>query len=111
MQTNLKALEEAGIKPIAVSYDSVETLKRFAQARKITYPLLSDDGSRLIDAAGVRDKAADENPRLKGMPHPGTFLVDADGVIIAKLFHEGYRKRHTSADIIAAAKAREEDSN
>lgn len=90
---------------MAVSYDSVETLKRFSQERRIAYPLIADKGSRLIDAVGIRNKGADGNARLKGVPHPGAFIVDAEGVIRAKLFYDGYRKRHTSADIIAAAKA------
>ena len=104
MQKNQEALNQAGVRVVAVSYDSVETLQAFAKERKILYPLIADQGSKLIDAVGVRNKAADGNRRLKGVPHPGTFLVDAEGVIRVKLFHDGYRERHTSAEIIAAAK-------
>jgi hypothetical protein len=36
------------------------------------------------------------------VPYLGTILIDQDGVIRAKLFHEGYRERHAGADIIEA---------
>ena len=31
-------------------------------------------------------------------------IIGADGKVIAKLFHEGYRKRHLSDELISAAK-------
>ena len=39
------------------------------------------------------------------MPNPGTFILDQEGVIRAKLFLEGYRDRHTTEALIKAAKA------
>jgi hypothetical protein len=38
------------------------------------------------------------------VPNPGTFLLDRDGVIRAKLFLEGYRTRHTTAALVEAAR-------
>jgi hypothetical protein len=38
------------------------------------------------------------------VPNPGTFILDRDGVIRAKLFLEGDRDRHTTAALIEAAK-------
>jgi peroxiredoxin len=46
-------LQPAGLAIFALSYDSVETLAHFAQTRGITYPLLSDQGSRTISALGL----------------------------------------------------------
>ena len=37
-------------------------------------------------------------------PHPTTFVVDDKGVIRATLFHEGYKERHTSEELIKAVK-------
>jgi peroxiredoxin Q/BCP len=91
------------VQVVAISYDSVPVLKRFAEKRGITFPLLSDAGSKTIDAYGIRNKEAPE--RVRGIPHPGTFVLDQTGVIRAKLFYEGYAKRHGSADIISAARA------
>ncbi|MCS1407553.1 MAG: putative peroxiredoxin bcp [Verrucomicrobia subdivision 3 bacterium] len=92
-------LEKAGIQVVGISYDSREILSRFAKRNKITFPLLADVGSKVIDAYGIRNKS-----RRDGIPHPGTFILGADGTVIAKLFHEGYRKRHVSDEIIEAAK-------
>lgn len=36
------------------------------------------------------------------LPHPGTFVIDADGIIRAKLFHSVV-KRHTPAELVKAA--------
>ena len=84
---------------MGVSYDSTDILSRFARRSKITFPLLSDVGSKVIDAYGIRNEA-----RRDGLPHPGTIIVGTDGKVVAKLFHEGYRKRHLSEEIIAAVK-------
>ncbi len=64
--------------------------------------MLSDPGSRTIDAFGVRNQQADE-PRTRGIPHPGTVLIDSQGVIRAKLFYAGYMVRHDPKVILAAA--------
>jgi hypothetical protein len=39
------------------------------------------------------------------VPYPGTFLIDKDGVIRAKLFLDGYRERHATEELIKAAEA------
>lgn len=80
---------------VGVSYDSVEILKKFSDKQRVTFPLLSDQGSEVIKAFGLHNK--------KGLPHPGTIIVDSNGVIRAKLFHKGYAKRHTPDDLRKAA--------
>ena len=94
-------LNEAGIEVVGLSYDPVDTLRKFAKKREITFPLLSDPGSRTIDAWGLRNESA--KGRIAGVPHPGTIVLDGQGVVRAKLFHEGYKKRHTAEEILAAA--------
>ncbi|HIL69058.1 MAG TPA: redoxin domain-containing protein, partial [Verrucomicrobia bacterium] len=94
MQLNLKSLKDQGIQVAAVSFDSVEILKRYAKKGKITFPLLSDQKSTVIAAYGILNKQAN------GVPYPGTFLIDRKGVIQGKLFHDGYKKRHASEEII-----------
>ncbi len=89
---------------MAISYDSTEVLKKFASKRTITFPLLSDKDSKVIDAYKVRNQGANSKDRLKGIPHPGTFLIDSKGILRAKLGHEGYRERHAAKALIEAAK-------
>jgi peroxiredoxin len=78
-------------------------LKKFSDGAKITFPLLSDPGSKTIDVYHIRNEAA--KGRAEGVPNPGTFIVDPAGVIRAKLFLEGYRERHTTEALVEAAKA------
>lgn len=96
LQKDLKAIAAAGAQVVGISYDSVDTLKKFADARDITFPLLSDEGSKTIHAFGIHYK--------DGLPHPCTYLIDQQGVVRAKLSEEGYRKRHPNQQLIDAAK-------
>ena len=102
LQASLKEIEATGGRMVAISYDSAAVLKRFAAKSSITFPLLSDVGSKTIDAYGIRNKEAPE--RWSGIPYPGTFIVDTNGVIRAKLFLEGYKERHAPEPLIEALK-------
>jgi peroxiredoxin len=102
LQTHLKEIEATGGQLVAISYDSTATLKRFAANSAITYPLLSDAGSKTIDAYGIRNKEAPE--RFSGIPHPGTFIVDTKGVVRSKLLLEGYKERHGVEALVQALK-------
>jgi peroxiredoxin Q/BCP len=102
LQADLATIEAAGIQLVGVSYDSVEVLAGFADKAKITFPLLSDAGSKTIIAYGLLNKEA--KGKTAGIPYPGTLVIDRDGVIRAKLFLDGYRERHTAKDLIKAAK-------
>ena len=104
LQKDLNRISDAGIDVVAVSYDSVDTLKAFAEKKTIKFPLLSDTQSEAIDAYHIRNQDVKEGSRLDGIPHPGTFLLDSDGVVRAKLFYT-VRKRHGSDELIEAAKS------
>jgi peroxiredoxin len=102
LQTSLKEIETTEGQMVAISYDSSAVLKRFAAKSAITYPLLSDAGSKTIDAYGIRNKEAPE--RVSGIPYPGTFVIDRKGVIRAKLFLDGYKERHAIDALLQALK-------
>ena len=103
MQRDLKSIEDAGVQVVGISYDSPEVLKRFSDRSKISFPLLSDPGSKIIDAYHVRNEAA--IGKAVGVPHPGTFVLDKGGVIRAKLFLGGYRERHTTEALLGASRS------
>jgi peroxiredoxin Q/BCP len=103
LQADLSKIEATGTQIVAVSYDSVEVLKKFAERRKITFPLLSDPGSATIKAYGILN--VDAKGRSEGIPYPGTFILDKQGVIRAKLFLEGYRERHSTDELLKAIAA------
>jgi peroxiredoxin len=103
LQRDLKSIEAAGVQVVGISYDDPKVLKTCSDRMKITFPLLSDSGSKTIEAYHIRNEAA--RGKAEGIPNPGTFLLDEAGVIRAKLFLEGYRDRHTTEALVEAAKA------
>lgn len=102
MQDAAADLEKRGIGLAAISYDSPSVLKAFADARGITFPLLSDDGSATIRRYGILN--ADATGRTAGIPYPGTFVLDARGTVTARSFEAAYQERESAASILAAAR-------
>jgi len=102
LEKNRRAIEAAGVQLIGVSYDSPATSAAAATKLGLTFPLLSDTGSKVIDAYGIRNMEA--KGKAEGVPHPVLFIVDRTGTIRAKLMRDGYRERPESAEIIAAVK-------
>lgn len=74
-------------------------LASFGEKNGIAFPMLSDPDSAVIRRYGIL------NPEGNGFPFPGTFLIDGEGTVRAKLFLDGYRDRHTNAALIEAAGA------
>jgi len=103
LQKDSAKLKEAGITVLAVSYDSLDVLEAFAKKQKITYPLLSDKGSKTIDAYGIRNKDMDDRGDVAGVPHPGTYILDKTRTVRAKLFLERYQVRHSTEALLKAA--------
>ena len=103
LQRDLKSIEAEEIQLVGISYDDTKVLKTFSERMEIAFPLLSDPGSRTIDAYHIRNDAA--RGKAVGVPNPGTFILDRKGIIRAKLFLEGYRQRHTTEALIEAAKS------
>jgi len=88
---------------VGISYDDPAALKRFSDQANISFPLPSDPESQTIEAYHIRNEAA--KGKAEGVPDPGTFILDRDGVIRARLFLDGYVNRHTTDALIKAAKA------
>lgn len=94
------SVEASGGRVVALSYDSVKTNAAAVAKLGLSFPLLSDVGSTVIDAYGIRNLEA--KGRGEGIPHPTVFVVDSDGVIRVKLRREGHRVRPESDEIRAA---------
>ncbi len=95
LERSLKTITAQGYGLCAISYDSVEILRDFAQRRGITYPLLSDPESSIIRRFGLFNEQVAPESRDYGIPHPGIFLVDAGGVVRERFFEEKYWNRIT----------------
>jgi len=93
-------LEEKKVQVVGLSYDTVDVLAKFANRRKITFPLLSDPDSMTIQAFHLMN--AEAQGIAEGVPFPGTVILDHQGTIRAKLFFDGYSKRHVPQDILKA---------
>jgi hypothetical protein len=96
----------------AISYDLVEGLAAFAAKHGVTYPLLSDAGSRVIRELGLLNEQVFEqhaaynvarNEEHYGVPYPGVFVLDENGVVADKRFYASYRERETGVGLLEDA--------
>ncbi|MBT8147680.1 MAG: peroxiredoxin family protein [Gammaproteobacteria bacterium] len=93
-----------GINVAAVTYDPYEFLKEVELDEGIEFTLLQDVEMRHVNAFGILNNTDYEpGDRAWGVPYPGIFLIDADGIIRFKLAEEGYRIRPDFADVLEAA--------
>jgi peroxiredoxin len=104
LQEALPKFEAAGIKLYAVSYDDPEALADFADSHGITYPLLSDEGSKVIRSLGIQNHfvTKDQIP-YHGIPFPGTYLVDESGNVVEKYFSRNLASRESAESVIDGA--------
>ena len=104
LQAAQPMFEDAGIRLYAISYDEVGALAEFAEHHHITYDLLADEGSKLIREFGILNHHVTEDQvPYHGIPFPGTYLVDEDGIVTAKAFHQSLAQRESAEGLIDAA--------
>ena len=104
LQEALPKFEAAGIKLYAVSYDAPEALADFAANHGITYPLLSDKGSKVIRRYGIENHFVTvEQIPYHGIPFPGTYLVDEAGIVMEKFFSRNLAARKSAESVIDSA--------
>ncbi len=85
---------------MAVSYDPVPVLADFAGRRGIQFPLLSDQGSTVIRQYGILNTTVAANTPTYGIPYPGTFILNADGVVTSRFFESAYQERDTITSVL-----------
>jgi hypothetical protein len=93
-------LEKNDVRIAAVSYDSQEILKGFAEKQGIGYPLLSDQDSAVIRRFGILNVNIAPELRAHGVPHPVNYLVAPDGKVIRKYFVPNYQHRVTASAVV-----------
>ncbi len=92
--------ERLGYNVAALSYDRVEAVRHFAERKGITYPLLADPESSAIKTLGLLNTSVPKDSFAYGVPHPGTLIVNASGVVEAKFMEDDYRDRFTPSSIL-----------
>jgi len=104
LQQGYKSFEENNIRLYVVSYDSIDALNEFKNSYGIQYPLLADEKSEVIDAYGIRNfhVRPDEVPYY-GIPFPGTYLVDEEGIVTEKFFYRNAAQRRSAERMVDSA--------
>ena len=76
----------------------------FGEKQGIPYPLLSDIDSKVIKQFGILNEQVTKNDALlSGIPYPGVYVTDEAGTVVAKFFHDSYKKRDSPELYIDAA--------
>jgi peroxiredoxin len=94
-------IEKRGYRVAGLSYDSPEILRAFTVKRHLTYTLLSDPKSEIIDRYKLRDPQYPPGSRAYGAPRPIIFVLDPTAVIKAKLYEESFKNRPPVTAIIS----------
>lgn len=84
----------------------MEVLRTFSKNNKVTYPLLSDPGSRIITAFSVFNKEYNKEHKWYGAAYPCIFLVNPKGRIDAKFSEKMYQARPDIDSILTFIQAR-----
>jgi hypothetical protein len=100
LQGRVETLTGEGLGLAAISYDPVPVLAEFAARRNITFPLLSDRGSAIITRYGILNTTVAADSPQHGIPFPGTFIVDAKGVVTSRHFEAAYQERDTITSVL-----------
>lgn len=93
MNDGAAEIEKRGYKLVGLSYEPPEVNKTFTDRRNISYVLLSDPKSEVIDRWGLRDPQYPVGNRAHGVPRPAIFILDRRGMIRASLAEETFQKR------------------
>lgn len=94
LNTNaVKDIKARGYGLAAISYDKTRDLERFHRKWRVEFPLLSDEGSKMIKALGLQNPYYEEGHYAHGVPYPVILVLDKDKKIVAKLMRESYRER------------------
>lgn len=62
--------------------------------------MLSDPGSKIIRSYGILNETVEKSSQFFGVPYPGTYVLNASGVIVAKYFEDDYKERETASSIL-----------
>lgn len=105
----LRSLKQDGFTIVAISPDPIgrlkETKTKVAKDGKgeIPFALLSDPGSKTVNAYGVYDPTY-AGQDVDGIPRPSIFILDKDRKVVWANISMDYKKRPTVEDVRRALK-------
>ena len=97
LEEKKQAFAARGLNIAALTYDSVGILRHFGERKGISYPLLSDPDSDVIKALGILNTNYASDHESYGLPFPGMFIIDENGIVEAKFFEIDHRERFTAS--------------
>ncbi|MCR9079469.1 MAG: peroxiredoxin family protein [Hyphomonadaceae bacterium] len=100
LETITADLAEAGWSLNVITYDSPETLTDFATEHALSYTLLSDTDSAMIDAFGLRNTRVTAGSRFDGIPNPAIIYIKANGEVAGVQKEERYQDRPETVGIV-----------
>lgn len=102
LSENTPKLNSLGINIVTATYDDQTDAKKFHTRSNIGFPIVKDQDSTLIKALGILNTGPEPGDSAYGIPYPGIFLVDNQGIIRAKFAEQSFRDR-PSLDLIMDA--------
>jgi hypothetical protein len=101
LEASLDEITENGLGVVSISYDTVDILESFAgRMGGFRYSMLADPDSEIIEEYGIRNPNPEPGNRTDGMAFPGTYIVNADGIVQEKFFEDSHRIRTTAETIL-----------
>ena len=70
--------------------DEIKTLERFTKRHKIAFPLLSDEGSKIITAFNLFNSSGQPGSYYYGTAVPQVVVVNPEGVVTLTFLGHGY---------------------
>ena len=86
MATNYDKYKAAGAEVIAITVDSPEKNKKLAEKLNLSFPVLADDGHKVIDAYSVLDSSGK-------ISKAAVFVLDKKGVVRWQYIADDYKIR------------------
>ena len=100
LEQYVEKFREQGYGVCSILYDSEAILADFAKRKNITFPMLSDVQSSIIREFGILNTHVSRDHFYYGIPYPGTYVVDREGILQTKYFPDSFRDRVTAPTIL-----------
>ena len=100
LQRYVDQFKKQGLGVAVITYDSVAIAADFSKRQHISFPILADPQSKAIRDFGVLNTSVPHGHMWEGVPYPGTFVVDARGIVKSKYFEDRYQDRFAAPTIL-----------
>jgi len=102
IERSLGKLNEAGIRPVAISVDTSEESRNLAQSQGYTFPILSDRNADVIRRYDLAHPGAGIHG--EDIARPAEFLVDSSGTVRWINLTENYWIRARPEQVLEVSK-------